>query len=143
MIENQPDGIDKSNNINILLLKCGHIFSNMEYKEKIIKMRTATIHTRIQPNLKARAERIFAESGHTTSDIIEQLYIQTVRQGKVPIRLNKRRANIPDEALMTSDEIKKLLTDASGSAKRQIASNKYITTKDIKKQLKEKYAINL
>lgn len=105
--------------------------------------RTATIHTRIQPNLKSRAEQIFADSGHTTSDVIEQFYIQTVRRGKVPIHLSKRRAKIPDEILMTTDETKAMLTAASNSAKEQLSTGKTISTQDIKQDLREKYALNL
>lgn len=106
-------------------------------------MRTATIHTRIQPELKQRAEKIFADSGHTTSDVLEQFYIQTVLRGKVPIKLSKRRASIPDEALMTADEIRGMLSESSRAAKKQIASGEYLTTDDIKEKLNKRYAINL
>ena len=105
--------------------------------------RTATIHTRIQPNLKFRAEQIFAESGHTTSDVLEQFYIQTVRSGKVPIRLNKRRATIPDEALMSDKEIKLMLSAASKSARKQISEVNLITSNDIKVGLKRQHGVEL
>lgn len=105
--------------------------------------RSATIHTRIQPKLKQRAEKIFADSGHTPSDVLEQFYIQTVRRGKVPIKLNKRRAKNPDEALMTADEIREMLSKSSQMAKDQIASGDYITTDNIKDKLNKQYAIDL
>ena len=90
-----------------------------------------------------RAEKIFADSGHTTSDVIEQLYIQTVRRGKVPIRLAKRRANIPDEALMTPEEIRAMLEEANKSAERQIASGEFISLQDVKDGLRQKYGLKL
>ena len=105
--------------------------------------RTATIHTRIQPSLKRRAERIFASAGHTPSEVLEQFYAQTVRRGKVPIRLTKRRAAIPDEGAMTSAELRAMLATASASAREQITSGKYITTENIKADLKERYGISL
>lgn len=108
-----------------------------------MEMRTATIHTRIKPSLKKRAEEIFNESGHTPSDVLEQFYILTVKKGKVPIRLTRRRANIPDENLMTPDEIKAMLAEAEKSLDKQIESGKYITSANVKEALRERYGIRV
>lgn len=102
-------------------------------------MRTATIHARIQPGLKSRAEEIFAESGHTTSEVLEQFYAQTVKRGKVPIRLTKRRAKILDESINTPEEIRTALVQAKKSAQRQFEEGKYITEQDVQAHFKEKY----
>ena len=108
-----------------------------------MEMRTATIHARIKPSLKDRAEKIFVASGHTTSDVLEQFYIQTIRRGKVPIRLAKRRATIPDENLLSSSEIREILRNAHNSANKQISSGNYITTETVKKDLKRKYDLKI
>ena len=108
-----------------------------------METRTATVHTRIQPSLKLQAEQIFVNEGHTPSEVIEQFYAQTVRRGRVPIRLTKRRVAIPDENLMTQSEIRTMLKEASTSARKQISSGNYITSEDIRSDLKERYALNL
>lgn len=108
-----------------------------------METRTATIHARIHPGLKMRAEEIFAATGHTTSDILEQFYAQTVARGKVPIRLKKRRANIPDLNLMTPEEISTMLRSAKASLDKQIESGHYTTLNDAKARFKEKYGIDL
>ena len=108
-----------------------------------MEMKVASIHTRIQPSLKRRAEQIFSESGHTPSDVIEQFYIQTVRKGRIPIRLTKRRASIPNENLMTPKEIRAMLASAEKSAKGQIESGRYVTLEKVKGKLKEDYGLKL
>lgn len=106
-------------------------------------MRTATIHARIQPGLKTRAEEIFAESGHTTSEVLEQFYVQTVKRGRVPIRLNKRRAKILDENLNSPEEIRAALDLAKKSAQGQFDRGKYITAQDARAHLREKYGLKV
>ncbi|MBR2658554.1 type II toxin-antitoxin system RelB/DinJ family antitoxin [Candidatus Saccharibacteria bacterium] len=106
-------------------------------------LRTATIHTRIQPELKRNAEEIFEKSGHTASDVLEQFYVLTVKNGKVPIRLTKRRAKILDENLNTPEEIQAALKTARKSAAKQIKSGEYITTKEVRRKMKTKYGINV
>lgn len=106
-------------------------------------LRTATIHTRIQPELKKSAEEIFEESGHTVSDVLEQFYMLTVKNGKVPIRLTKRRARILDENLNTPEEIRAALREAKKSAAKQIESGNYITTKEVRRKMNMKYGINV
>lgn len=79
--------------------------------------RTADIHIRIQPDVKKRAEQIFAEGGFTLTDGIEQFLSWTVRHKKVPIRLVRRRPNIPVLSEMTREEIRLELTKAESDFK--------------------------
>ncbi|MBQ6127452.1 type II toxin-antitoxin system RelB/DinJ family antitoxin [Candidatus Saccharibacteria bacterium] len=80
--------------------------------------RTADIHIRIQPDLKKQAERIFAEGGFTLTDGIEQFLDWTVRHKKSPIRLQKRRPNIPVLSEMSKEEIKAELAKSEEDFKK-------------------------
>lgn len=103
-------------------------------------LRTATIHIRIQPGLKKSAEEIFAESGVTASEAVEQFYAQTVKRGKVPIKLSRRRrANILDENVNTPEEIRAALD----KAEKSVESGNYYTIKEVRESMKTKYGVEI
>lgn len=57
--------------------------------------------------------------------------------------IRTRSANIPDEALMTPEEIRAMLEEANKSAERQIASGEFISLQDVKDGLRQKYGLKL
>lgn len=103
------------------------------YNSSIMK-KTAEIHARIQPNIKQQAEQIFAKTGHTASEAIEQFYIWTIKHRKTPMRLRKR-ADIPDENLMTDAEIKEMIEEA----RKEVREGKVTTLDELRKEMHEEY----
>ena len=97
--------------------------------------RTADIHIRIQPDVKKQAEQIFAEGGFTLTDGIEQFLSWTVRHKKAPIRLVRRRPNIPVLSEMTKEEIKAELAKAEDDFKH----GRTYTVKQINEMVEERY----
>lgn len=125
---------------SLLLLKCGHIFGTMMVIRRKMALKTATIHIRIQPALKKSAEEIFAESGVTASEVVEQFYAQTVKRGKIPIRLSRRRrADILDENINTPEEIRAALD----KAEKSIESGSYYTINEVRERMKTKYGAEI
>ena len=110
----------------------------MIYNYHMTIAKTAEIHTRIQPSVKRQAERIFAESGHTASDAIEQFYIWTIKHGKTPMRLRKH-ANIPDEALMSDAEADQMINEARADYK----NGNYISLDSLQKEIERDYGLSV
>lgn len=96
--------------------------------------KTANIHINIQPELKDKAEQVFAATGHTASEAIEQFYAWTARHHRTPMKLKDKRISVPVEDDLTPEEIRQLLAEA----KAEIERGEYYTTDDIKAMLKEK-----
>ena len=57
--------------------------------------KTSEVHVRIQPHLKQRAEAVFAQTGYSPSEAIQQFYAWTARHNKIPIRLHHSIQDIP------------------------------------------------
>lgn len=130
----------------------------MKIARRKMALRTAEIHARIQPGLKENAERIFEESGHTTSEVLEQFYAQTVKRGKVPIRLTRRRCpawveirraaqscppGILDENVNTPEEIQAALDEALQSVEKQFETGEFITSKEVREYIRKKHGVEI
>ena len=100
--------------------------------------KTTDIHIRINPTLKKQAEEYFEGAGVTMSQALEQFLAWTVKHQKTPIRL-KRRANIPDENLMTKEEIVKMLDETMD----EIKAGKCMTFEQFKERVEELHGIKL
>ena len=57
--------------------------------------------------------------------------------------MNTRTAAVPDESLMTPEEIRAMLEQAKESGRKQIASGDYITIQNVRDGLREEYALDL
>ena len=104
------------------------------YNKDIMAIKSAEIHTRIQPNVKRQAEQIFARTGHTASEAIEQFYVWTIKHQKTPMRLRKH-VDIPDENLMTDAELAKMVE----SARKEVHEGKVTSLEEFKKEMTEEY----
>ena len=63
--------------------------------------KSAYIRARIEPSLKAKAEKVFRELGITPSQVISMLYKQVSRKHEIPLELclpNKKTAKAIDGA---------------------------------------------
>jgi len=100
--------------------------------------KTADVHIRINPGLKAQAEKVFEKNGTTMSQALEQFLAWTVKHQKTPMRL-KRRANIPDENLMTVEEIRTMLDKTM----EEVEEGKYMTVEQFKDKVEDEYGIRL
>ena len=96
--------------------------------------KTADVHSRINPGLKAQAEDYFEKNGTTMSQALEQFLAWTVRHQKTPMRL-KKRANIPDLSLMTDEEVQAMLDEAE----KQVKEGKYYTVDEVRREMAMKY----
>lgn len=108
-------------------------------KRNFMATRTADIHIRIQPDVKKQAEQIFAEGGFTLTDGIEQFLSWTVRHKKAPIRLQKRRPNIPVLADMTREEIRAMCNESEA----RIQKGEFYTSEEIRERLVEEFGVHV
>lgn len=104
--------------------------------------KTADLHIRIQPEIKARAEDIFASSGHTMSDAVEQFLTWTVKHNKPPVRLRRHRARIPDLNSMTKLEINQLLHESETEADNGMKKGTLQDVSEIKERMEKMVAIS-
>ena len=114
------------------------LWTHPVYNKSIMIKKTAEIHARIQPNIKRQAEQVFAKTGHTASEAIEQFYVWTVKHQKTPMRLRKR-VNIPDENLLTDEEMKALIEEA----RKEAREGKVISLEESKRELREVYGLKV
>lgn len=101
--------------------------------------RTAELHIRVAPDLKNSAEAFFAGAGHTLSDGIEQYLYWTVNHQRTPMRLRKRRANIPDLSKMSAAEVSGMLAEAE----KEYAAGRVTTVENMKKVMREEYELQV
>lgn len=104
--------------------------------------KTADLHIRIQPGLKKQAEEVFAETGHTMSEALEQILGWTVKHKKSPIRL-RRRANIADFGKMTNCEVEQYLSDVSREADEDFKKGRTILSEDVRKAFHKEYGFKI
>ena len=100
--------------------------------------KTADIHIRISPTLKAEAEDYFEKSDVTMSQALEQFLIWTIKHQKTPMRLRKR-ASIPDLNAMTREETREMID----SAEQEVKSDKYHTTDEVRREMAKRYGFKI
>ena len=74
-------------------------------------IRTATVTVRTRPEVKAKAEKVFASIGLSTSDAVNLFFNQVAIRGEIPFQLRTRKSTATSRALedMTAEEIDAML----------------------------------
>lgn len=84
--------------------------------------KTANINVRIEPEIKANAEKLFASFGITITDAINIFLRKSIMEGGLPFEVKQPRYNVETELAM-----KEALEIANG----KIEAKRYCTAKEL------------
>ena len=88
----------KSEEIAFVRCKYYNVIDNFNQRTMAVA-KTALVQARMEPELKEKADKVFAALGLNASTAISLFYAQTVRQGGIPLELK-----VPNEETMEAIE---------------------------------------
>ncbi len=88
--------------------------------------KTANLNIRIDPDIKAGAEKLFASFGITITDAINIFLHQSLMEGGLPFEMKQTRYNVETEAAMQ---------EARDIANDKISAKSYSSAKELFEEL--------
>ena len=101
--------------------------------------KTATILTRTEPEVKEKADKLFARLGLTTSGAINIFLHQSLEQQGMPFRIQIAKPNIPDLDSFSKEEVMHLLEQGI----EEVKDGKTKPFEEVVAELEGEYGVHL